>query len=458
SQEQIVRLDQLLNIIKDNPKGKLILIPGDKDWGNSGKNGLKAVRRLEKYIQTKLPYRNAFIPGTGCPGPEVIDVNPFLRLVAINSSWWIHPYDKPEVTDTDCRILTRQEFVEELEENITESENRNVLVVGHHPVVSTGVYGGRMTLTKHLFPFADKNPRNYIPLPFLGSIYAAYRQNIGTPRDMANFRYKEFRDELQKIFRKNPGIIYASAHEYNLQLIEEEENYQIISGSLTEKEPLGKSDETLFNAAKNGFVKLEYFPNGEVTSHFYGAAGARFTELYSRTLFQSPCAGTAENAAPVNRYFIPCPAPDSIPDVNLEVQNGKVIQVAGAQYKAGPVKKIFFGRLYRTTWATPVQVPVLDLRRTYGGLKPVGRGGGRQTIALQFRARNGREYVFRSVDKDPVKALPQALRETFATKIIRDITATEQPYGAIICSSLLDSTDILHARPRLYVLPNDPAL
>lgn len=458
TEDQKVRLNQLLDLVKDNPKGRIIFIPGDKDWNNSGKNGLKAVKRLEKYINARLPFKNGFLPGTGCPGPEVLDVNPFLRIIAINSPWWMHPYDKPETTDTDCSILSRQEFAEQLEEEIVEAANRNVLVVGHHPLVSNGIYGGRMTLKKHLFPFSDKNPRNRIPLPGLGSIYAAYRQNIGTPRDMAHQDYAAFRNQLQNIFKQNPGVIYASAHEYNLQLNQTDESYQIISGSLTEKEPLGEEPELLFGASKTGFARLDYAPNGEVAVHFFGISGARFTALYSRPLFQSPCMDLPEQVAPLNRFFNPCPLPDSIPATLMDIENGKVTVAAGLQYKANPFKRIFFGNLYRSTWTTPVQVPVLDLRKTYGGLRPTGPGGGRQTISLKFKARNGREFVFRSVDKDPVKALPLTLRNSFVTEVLRDIMATGHPYGALIASSLLDSTNILHARPRLFVMPNDPAL
>ena len=47
SPDQMVRLDQLLNLVKDNPKGKIIFLPGDKDWNNSGREGLKAVKRLD---------------------------------------------------------------------------------------------------------------------------------------------------------------------------------------------------------------------------------------------------------------------------------------------------------------------------------------------------------------------------------------------------------------------------
>ena len=42
--------------------------------------------------------------------------------------------------------------------------------------------------------------------------------------------------------------------------------------------------------------------------------------------------------------------------------------------------------------------------------------------------------------------------------MIKELTATEYHNGAIIASSLLDETDIRHARPKLYVLPDHPGL
>ncbi|UOQ76905.1 hypothetical protein MUN84_20850 [Hymenobacter sp. 5516J-16] len=93
---QTARADALIALVQGLPNGKLYFVPGDKDWANSGPDGLKRVRRLEKYIEERLPGQNAFVPTGGCPGPEIVDVAPTVRLVAINSPWWTHPYDRPE--------------------------------------------------------------------------------------------------------------------------------------------------------------------------------------------------------------------------------------------------------------------------------------------------------------------------------------------------------------------------
>ena len=158
------------------------------------------------------------LPSRGCPGPEVVDVSPNLRLIVINTQWWLHPFDIPEAPDADCSNLTKEEFIESLEEAIEESVGKNILIIGHHPIISTGIYGGHMTFQKHLFPFADVKPGNRIPVPVLGSFYAAYRQNVGTVRDMANENYQEFINEMSDILSRHPGLIYASAHDYSLQL------------------------------------------------------------------------------------------------------------------------------------------------------------------------------------------------------------------------------------------------
>ena len=81
AQSARTRADELIALVKGLPQGKIYFLPGDKDWANSGPAGLKAVRRLEKYIEQQLPGQNAFVPTNGCPGPEVVDVAPLVRLV-----------------------------------------------------------------------------------------------------------------------------------------------------------------------------------------------------------------------------------------------------------------------------------------------------------------------------------------------------------------------------------------
>jgi len=135
-----------------------------------------------------------------------------------------------------------------------------------------------------------------------------------------------------------------------------------------------------------------------------------------------------------------------------------VTQAAGPRYRASGLHRFLFGREYRSLWSTPISVPVLDLRTFAGGLKPVSKGGGQQTKSLLLVARDGREFFFRSVDKDPSATLPLELRPTVAGKVVRDQTSSALPTGPLVVDSLLEAVGILHGKDRLYVLPDDPLL
>src|SRR5687767_9804347 len=112
-------------------------------------------------------------------------------------------------------------------------------------------------------------------------------------------------------------------------------------------------------------------------------------------------------------------------------QEVKVV-APGARYGAGSFHQWFFGSGYRELWVTPVRVPVLDLRTVAGGLKPVKEGGGRQTRTLHLRGGDGRQYVFRSVDKYVEKILPSAVARAPSTALLQDEISLFNPSGALM--------------------------
>src|ERR1041384_3292930 len=130
----------------------------------------------------------------------------------------------------------------------------------------------------------------------------------------------------------------------------------------------------------------------------------------------------------------------------------------GAQYRAGGLHRFFFGTRYRALWTTPIRVPVLDLARYAGGLKPTRKGGGMQTKSLRFLGADGREYAFRSVSKDPTRVLPEDLQNTFAASLLQDQISSGHPAGPLVVAALLEAAGVLHPTPELFVMPDDPAL
>ncbi|HEX5872125.1 MAG TPA: hypothetical protein VFY65_16965, partial [Longimicrobium sp.] len=141
----------------------------------------------------------------------------------------------------------------------------------------------------------------------------------------------------------------------------------------------------------------------------------------------------------------------------LAAQSGETVQVAaGPQYRAGALKRALLGRSYRELWTTPATVPVLDLRTFAGGLTPTETGGGNQTLSLRFEGADGKEYAFRSVDKDPGRGEGGA--RGIAGVVLRDQVSSQNPAGALVAGRLMDASGLLHVDPLLYVMPDDPRL
>lgn len=135
-----------------------------------------------------------------------------------------------------------------------------------------------------------------------------------------------------------------------------------------------------------------------------------------------------------------------------------VTVVAGERYGAGRVHRQLLGRDYRELWTVPIRVPVLDLDTFAGGLDPVRTGGNLQTQALRFRAADGREYNFRSVDKELTPALPDYAKGTLVDWIRQDQTSAQLPVSPVVAAALLDAAGVLNPGPRLFVLPDHPRL
>ncbi|MFN0181765.1 MAG: BamA/TamA family outer membrane protein [Gemmatimonadales bacterium] len=148
--------------------------------------------------------------------------------------------------------------------------------------------------------------------------------------------------------------------------------------------------------------------------------------------------------------------------VPLTAQTGgfrdSVTVAPGAGYQKSGLFQFFFGAHYRDLWTRPIRVPVLDLTRFAGGLTPTERGGGKQTRSLRLTGRDGREYAFRSIDKDPSVVLPADLRETFADRLFQDQISAGHPTGALVVAPILRAAGVLHAEPVVVMMPNDAAL
>ena len=135
-----------------------------------------------------------------------------------------------------------------------------------------------------------------------------------------------------------------------------------------------------------------------------------------------------------------------------------VTLAAADVFGANGIQRTLYGDMYRDVWATPVTVPVLHLDTFRGGLRPVKKGGGFQTLSLDLVDTAGIVYTMRSVTKDPGKLVPSWAPTIGITNLVTDGISAGHPYGATAAASLSDLAGLPHMHPQLYYVPAQAAL
>ena len=452
-QDQIEPIFKIADIVQKYPDGHLIIVPGDREWNKSQRGGEKSLRNLEKrvkdYLKTKKYKRSKWAVKDGCPGPETFEIDESLAIVTLNTQWWNHPFDKPRPADALCEGLSEENLKGEIEDAVEDFNDRNVLIVGHHPFFSAGNYGGQ-------FSFGD----HFKPLPVVGLFVTSFHANAGDHEDLVNEQLHPFVSVMKNLFYFHENLIYASAHEKNQQILEGSDNYVINSGAPNKSKYAGKVKQTVYKEKAAGIMRLDYYDNGHVDGIFLQNANGAFQQKSKHALFHSSCIDNPPTGDDIifNTAYAPCKTgARALSQMQFKYSVNAEIP-AGTGYEAKGMKRFLFGKHYRSTWAEKVSIPYLDLDETYDGLTIFKKGGGRQTTSLKFRSGDGSIYTFRSVDKDPTKALNYILKNTLAAPVVQDFTSTQHPYGAMVAAPLLEELNILHATPTLYRLPDDAKL
>ena len=435
------KLNPQLDVVK-NKNLDVVFIPGNHDWDRQGEDGYKKIKRQEKYIQNYLNQGNVFRPSHGCPGPDVVKLSKGLVLVAIDTQWWLHKHQRPSGEADKCEVRNTDEFMVLFKDVLKKYRNQNIIVVGHHPLYSMGEHGGYFPAKDHLFPLLAANDKAYVPLPVLGSIYPLYRKFIGHNQDIAHPVYQDMKNQLVQAMNEYDNITYVAGHEHNLQYSKEGNLHHIISGSGSKVTPLKQGNKLNYGAAKKGFSKLTYLQNGQLWLQFYSQDAQNTISLsYSQKLFDGKTKMTA-----------------GIRNMTKSYEGQYMRVVPDSTYRASALKQIFFGKLNRSSWTQPISVPVLDVHFEKGGLVPIKKGGGQQTVSLRMQGGDGKEYVLRGIKKNATFLTGRNLRGTIAQDVLYDGMAGSHPYASVVIPTLADAVGVMHTNPKLVYVPKDSVL
>lgn len=256
-------LDSQVNIARGTD-AKVYFIAGNHDWTQGHKNGYRQIMHQYNYITSLQDTNVKYIPANAYPGPEEINIPGKITLVAMDSQWWLHKFDKP-VPGTENEILSK------LEEIIKRNNDKLVIFVAHHPFITFGPHGGYFTPRQHLFPLTDIKPWLYIPLPVIGSIYPLSRKIFGNIQDTKHPKYRKYSGAVDSILALHAHCIRAAGHEHNLQFIEHNGHYYIGSGAGSKQSALKKNNQLLFSSFKTGFAVIEIYDNGNAYVKYYSS-------------------------------------------------------------------------------------------------------------------------------------------------------------------------------------------
>lgn len=258
------RLSAQLDVMAESGAGG-IFVPGNHDWGKGGREGWLRVLRQQDFIAARNLPMVSFLPGGGCPGPTAIDLSSRVRVVALDTQWWLDDGLPFVVPDSACPIKTTAAVLDSLGKLLAVGGGRDVMVIAHHPIESVGPRGGHFGLKEHLFPLRRVQSWLWVPLPIIGSIYPLYRKSGLRRHDLSSSRYRTMRRDLDSLFTVHRPFAMATGHEHNLQVMRHNgAGYIFVSGAgmYDHPAPVGWSENTLFASAKSGYMVLDFLSDG----------------------------------------------------------------------------------------------------------------------------------------------------------------------------------------------------
>lgn len=413
-----------LEVMKSFP-GKTYMIPGNHDWAQGRKYGWERALEMEKFMREYFQGDDVFLPIGGCPGPIEIPMDAKSTLIILNTQYFLHGWDKPDV-ESPCENKSTLESLVDLKSMVERNKGKHILIAGHHPMFTYGEHHGNFSFKSQL-----------TPLPVLGSIQPLFRRFIGNIQDNTHPKYRAIMKQILAAMDEADNVVYAAGHEHSLQFIQKEGHHFIVSGSGSKITHVKQGKDSQFAKKEQGFAILDLKDSGDASVEYWGIEGGL---LFEKDIYQKELREDPKEQAPI------------------DFSDSTVTVVASRKYEGTKGKYRWLGKNYREVWSTPVEVDVIDITNERGGLKVLKKGGGMQTKSLRLEAEDGRQYVLRSIEKYPENAIPPALQKTFAQDIVEDQISSSHPYAAFIIPPLADAAKIYHANPKPVFIPDDPKL
>jgi hypothetical protein len=246
---------------------EVIVVPGNHDWESGGAGGREAILRQQAFVDRSWDERVRWLPRDGCPGPVVVDRGERLRMVLLDSQWFLQGGHRPEGPGPSCATGDSGAAMGQLREALASAGERHVVLLAHHPLRSAGRHGGYFPLRDHFFPLLHAHPWLWIPLPIVGSAYPIARRMGISTQDQSSAAYRELLAGLEAAFAGHPPLVAAAGHEHNLEILGGDPPPWILisgAGQYGRTTPVSLPEGATWTASEAGFMRLSLQRGGGV--------------------------------------------------------------------------------------------------------------------------------------------------------------------------------------------------
>ena len=184
-------------------------------------------------------------------------------------------------------------------------------------------------------------------------------------QDVQNANYRTLVNRLTTISQNSERVVFVSGHEHSLQYLETHAVKQIISGSGCKTSGVKRSKRSNFASPNLGYVVLNVYKDGTTQVEFIETDKETTSTTFKKEIFPAI-------KAPKTKDISQLPE-----DVMASVYD------ANAKPKSG-LYTFSWGEHYRDEYSIPVEVQTVNLDTLYGGVTPIKRGGGNQSVSLRL--------------------------------------------------------------------------
>ncbi len=411
-------------------------IPGNHDYDKSSKLGWQKMNDAHNYFDSLQSSSIYLVPERNCGDPTIIYNDTSICVVALDTEWLLYSY-KVSADIEHCQCSTNDEVYSKLSAIALQHKQKQLLVVGHHPLISYGSHGGYYSIKDHIFPLTNYNKKWYLPLPVVGSLYPFLRNTFVNPEDIKHVNYQAMKNAIEPILKTHGNAVYVAGHEHNMQFINN--GYTaIVSGAGAKSSYVKKGTYANYTNKNTGFATIDMLDSKQLNLQIWSASNNFKQVAYTQT-------------NPFKEIKSPITITNNIQDSILFSANKNVANKSNMHLR-------LFGKNYRNAWSTPATLPYIQISKIYGGLTPTERGGGQQSKSIRLIDKRNEAWVIRTVNKYPDIILPEELRKGLAKDILYDAMSAQHPYSALVVPTLCEALKIPHVTPIIGVIAPDTAL